>query len=320
MSFFGLKQQKQTQKMDRNHDGVVTIDEFLDCCRYDKAISNSMLVFDSTIWPYDSGHFDGNSHALNSNTLMPLENRHDDRVAAIDNQNHSNYPSHHVHHKQQQQHTSNGGGSIKSSSKISHSHKSSFSKNFTHNSSSNNSRTNATTTTMHYHTTTVLGNKMRNNSGHKVSQTKRIQLSTAAKRCKSMDRANAVDNNPKAINRDDDICVATDTDDVAVVVVAGDCARTRQIIDDASVNNSSNQSTQSPTLVRVKTWYTEASIIVLPTHSAWYFDVELWPLYHHLSIIIVIWFINTRYFLFKNITTAAEKNIYLLMKNIENLL
>ncbi|KAL7029343.1 hypothetical protein ACKWTF_006197 [Chironomus riparius] len=36
-------------KMDRNHDGVVTIDEFLDCCRCDKAIMNSMLVFDSTI-------------------------------------------------------------------------------------------------------------------------------------------------------------------------------------------------------------------------------------------------------------------------------
>lgn len=37
------------QKMDRNHDGVVTIDEFLDCCRYDQAIKNSMLVFDSSI-------------------------------------------------------------------------------------------------------------------------------------------------------------------------------------------------------------------------------------------------------------------------------
>jgi hypothetical protein len=34
--------------MDRNHDGVVTIDEFLDCCRYDQAITNSMLVFDSS--------------------------------------------------------------------------------------------------------------------------------------------------------------------------------------------------------------------------------------------------------------------------------
>lgn len=37
------------QKMDRNKDGVVTIDEFLECCRRDHAISNSMLVFDSTI-------------------------------------------------------------------------------------------------------------------------------------------------------------------------------------------------------------------------------------------------------------------------------
>lgn len=37
------------QKMDRNNDGVVTIDEFLDCCRCDQAITNSMLVFDSSI-------------------------------------------------------------------------------------------------------------------------------------------------------------------------------------------------------------------------------------------------------------------------------
>lgn len=37
--------------MDRNRDGVVTIDEFLECCRCDPAITNSMLVFDSTIWP-----------------------------------------------------------------------------------------------------------------------------------------------------------------------------------------------------------------------------------------------------------------------------
>ena len=35
--------------MDCNHDGVVTIDEFLNCCKTDQAITNSMLVFDSTI-------------------------------------------------------------------------------------------------------------------------------------------------------------------------------------------------------------------------------------------------------------------------------
>lgn len=37
--------------MDSNQDGVVTIDEFLECCRKDQTISSSMGVFDSTIWP-----------------------------------------------------------------------------------------------------------------------------------------------------------------------------------------------------------------------------------------------------------------------------
>lgn len=36
------------QKMDMNRDGVVTLDEFLDCCRNDDAISRSMAVFDSS--------------------------------------------------------------------------------------------------------------------------------------------------------------------------------------------------------------------------------------------------------------------------------
>ncbi|XP_052888814.1 Kv channel-interacting protein 4-like [Anopheles moucheti] len=37
------------QKMDTNQDGVITIEEFLDCCRKDQLISSSMGVFDSTI-------------------------------------------------------------------------------------------------------------------------------------------------------------------------------------------------------------------------------------------------------------------------------
>lgn len=39
------------QKMDVNRDGVVTLDEFLECCRNDDAISRSMAVFDSSFWP-----------------------------------------------------------------------------------------------------------------------------------------------------------------------------------------------------------------------------------------------------------------------------
>ncbi|KRT80712.1 HLH domain-containing protein [Oryctes borbonicus] len=37
------------QKMDKNQDGVVTFEEFLECCHKDKDISTSMAVFDSSI-------------------------------------------------------------------------------------------------------------------------------------------------------------------------------------------------------------------------------------------------------------------------------
>ncbi|XP_049820537.1 Kv channel-interacting protein 1 isoform X3 [Aethina tumida] len=37
------------EKMDRNRDGVVTLDEFLECCKQDRDISSSMTVFDSSM-------------------------------------------------------------------------------------------------------------------------------------------------------------------------------------------------------------------------------------------------------------------------------
>ncbi|XP_022919783.1 A-type potassium channel modulatory protein KCNIP1 isoform X2 [Onthophagus taurus] len=37
------------QKMDKNQDGVVSFEEFLDCCQKDQDISTSMTVFDSSI-------------------------------------------------------------------------------------------------------------------------------------------------------------------------------------------------------------------------------------------------------------------------------
>lgn len=36
--------------MDVNKDGVVTLEEFLDCCNNDEDISRSMTVFDSSFW------------------------------------------------------------------------------------------------------------------------------------------------------------------------------------------------------------------------------------------------------------------------------
>jgi hypothetical protein len=123
-----------------------------------------------------------------------------------------------------------------------------------------------------HHPLTVFGNKTKNNVGHKASQTKRIQLSTAAKRCKSINRSNAVDNNnSKTINLDD-ICKADDVedeeeeveyeDDNCVAVVSTPNQRHNVDVDTVANNSIDTQSTESPTLVKVKTWYTESSVTV----------------------------------------------------------
>lgn len=119
------------------------------------------------------------------------------------------------------------------------------------------------------HPVTVFSDKTQNNVGHKASQTKRIQLSTAAKRCKSINRSKAVDNNnSKTINLDD-ICKADDVagkelkekdDDNCVTVVNTPHQRHNTDTETLATNSISNQSTDSPTLVKVKTWYTESSV------------------------------------------------------------
>lgn len=49
--FYALSLVFVLQKMDMNQDGVVTIEEFLDCCTADNDISASMEVFDFSFWP-----------------------------------------------------------------------------------------------------------------------------------------------------------------------------------------------------------------------------------------------------------------------------
>lgn len=47
VGWFSFFEQFSQQKMDLNHDGVVTIDEFVNCCTTDPDISASMGVFDT---------------------------------------------------------------------------------------------------------------------------------------------------------------------------------------------------------------------------------------------------------------------------------
>lgn len=106
--------------------------------------------------------------------------------------------------------------------------------------------TSMTTTTR----SNFVGNKMRNNVGHKASQMRRIQLSTAAKRCKSMDN-----NNPKTINCSDPnnkaLPTTTTTDD--------DDTEGSHQTNASDAHSSTSQSIGPRKLVKVKTWYTQSS-------------------------------------------------------------
>lgn len=235
--------------MDRNHDGVVTIDEFIDCCRCDQAITNSMLVFDSTIWP--SNHELGRISAPSKDREQQRQNR-----VAETNITASTILC--------------GKGSTKSSLQDSQNDKD-LSPSF-----DMNSKRYAPTQQQQYqhlhHPLNVFGNKSKNNVGHKASQTKRIQLSTAAKRCKSMKRSNAVDNkNSKTINLDDK-AVRTKEDDNCVMVI--NTPNQRQNIDPEAIANCriTTKSLESPTLVTVKTWYTESSVQLSEGPMFWFLN------------------------------------------------
>lgn len=249
--------------MDRNHDGVVTIDEFLDCCRCDQAITNSMLVFDSTIWPRGV-ESDGNRRNPTSSLSSQRANDEQPQNEHIrQQQRDAPILRHSVKLNVHSTAKHNGNGSSKSKLYDNHRHRnlsSSFGE-------SSKRADEPSPPSYHQHlqlhpTTTVFGNKTKSNVGHKASQTKRIQLSTAAKRCKSINRSNAVDNNnSKTINLDD-ICKADDAEDDDNCVNA---PNQRHNVDvDVAHSISTTQSVDSPTLVKVKTWYTEASV-ALPT-------------------------------------------------------
>lgn len=241
--------------MDRNHDGVVTIDEFLDCCRCDQAITNSMLVFDSTIWR-SCDDFDGNRRSITSS--------HSSKKTT--NQQRRENSKNPVKFAARSEAKQCDNGSTKSKQNESQCHKEIPSTNGIQGPLHH----------LHHQHLAVFGNKSKNNVGHKTSQTKRIQLSTAAKRCKSMNRTNAAENNnnnnnSKAINLDG-ICEAGDGADEERENDDSDNFETRNIDIETGANNGiSTHLAESPTLVKVKAWYT-APTVALPLSQ----DVIFW--------------------------------------------
>lgn len=66
--------------MDVNQDGVVTLDEFLECCRKDDSISRSMAVFDTAFWPEtntSSGKRNNQSKIIKKPPVMKLNHQNE---------------------------------------------------------------------------------------------------------------------------------------------------------------------------------------------------------------------------------------------------
>lgn len=106
----------------------------------------------------------------------------------------------------------------------------------------------------------ILNHKTNNIRNDNDCQAKRIQLSSAAKRCKNLNRS-IVDNNPIPIN---DIC-SYDVE-INIPTVSNYQLENLSFTYNSSTNDGNRSNTppplpstpDSPTLVKVKTWYTQA--------------------------------------------------------------
>lgn len=94
--------------MDVNRDGVVTLDEFLECCRNDDAISRSMAVFDTSFWP-DLDNAAAHA-AVNATNATAANEASGTTIIDCSNQRHvtvgglSNHPPQHYHPDRHQPH------------------------------------------------------------------------------------------------------------------------------------------------------------------------------------------------------------------------
>lgn len=258
--------------MDRNHDGVVTIDEFLNCCKTDQAITNSMLVFDSTIWPSGGNELEGtikNTSSLSQkqSQKQQQQNQQQQRTTsqAVLKEQHRRRRQQKQHEQPRQHHSELNDNHINNNHDKTNNH---IDVNDTKRGRKNKSpsidksfKENGPSTSSNQHNNgNILNHKMTNNIRNNDCQAKRIQLSSAAKRCKNINRS-IVDNNPIPIN---DIC-SYDVE-INIPTVSNYQLETLSFTYNSSTNDGNRSNTppplpstpDSPTLVKVKTWYTQA--------------------------------------------------------------
>lgn len=86
--------------MDLNQDGVVTLDEFLECCRNDETISRSMAMFDTNFWQDAQVTDDPQKQATNNNNAT-INNGGPASITGKKTNKPSSAPKTYHHHHQQ---------------------------------------------------------------------------------------------------------------------------------------------------------------------------------------------------------------------------
>lgn len=91
------------KKMDMNQDGVITLDEFVECCRNDETISQNLAAFDSSFWHDAQVSDDPQKQTINGGLPPPQTGKKNSRTSsAPKNYHHQQHQQHQLHYQHQQ--------------------------------------------------------------------------------------------------------------------------------------------------------------------------------------------------------------------------
>lgn len=262
-----------------------------------------MLVFDSTIWPSGGNELEGtikNTSSLSQKPQKQQNQQHQQQQQrttsqAVLKEQQRRRRQQKQHEQPRQHHSQLNDNHINNNHDKTNNHIDNDTKRGRKNKSPSIDKSfkqNGPSTSSSYHNNHNNGNILNhktNNIRNNDCQAKRIQLSSAAKRCKNINRSIVDNNNPNPIN---DIC-SYDVE-INIPTVSNYQLENLSYTFNSSANDGNTSNTppppstpDSPTLVKVKTWYTQAVakqgvifwywnhlLLSLVLHFVWYITVQ----------------------------------------------
>lgn len=248
-----------------------------------------MLVFDSTIWPSGGNELEGTIKNTSSLSQKPQKQQNQQQLQKQQQQRTTSQAVIKEQHRRrrqqkQQNHSVLNDNHINNNHDKTNNHIDNDTKRGRKNKSpsidkSNFNQNGPSTSTINHNNGNILNHKT-NNIRTNDCQAKRIQLSSAAKRCKNINRS-ITDNNTFPIN---DIC-SFDVE-INLPTISNYQLENLSFTYNNSTNDGNRSNTppppplpDSPTLVKVKTWYTQA--VAKQGVIFWYWNQ---------IIVVIFWF------------------------------